>query len=396
MLVAIASGFVLAMFDVTIVNTALSNMRSQLHASLFHLAWAVDAYMLSFGAFLLVSGAMIRRIGARNAFLSGFAWFIVASAACALAPTVGFLVAARLVQGIGAALLIPSALSLLAEVFPERFTRTRLPGAWAITIGVAAGVSPLVGGALVNVWGWRSVFYLNVPIGIAGLLLAWYGLSSPVVDMRETHRHQPGMSRAWVRNRVSWNNDLIGFMAGLVIFGDLFLLSLYLQAAPDSTPLRNGVEMFPLMAVIPAMDVASNPLSMRLGHGRVLLAGLSVAIAGCLAVACMVPVDGFWRIAIAAVCCHAGLGLAIPAMVSGATRAVTRAEADGTSSALNASRQMGAFVGVAMVGILLHGTGPGIFGFDMASFSSPAAWSLHWSAAASCNAFVPCARTMSM
>jgi DHA2 family methylenomycin A resistance protein-like MFS transporter len=350
-LVAVASGFVLAMFGVTIVNTAMSDMRNQLHASLFPVVWAVDAYMLTFGAFLFVSGAVIRRIGARNAYLSGFAWFIVASAACGLAPSVGWLVAARLMQGVGAALLVPAAMSLLAESFPVGGVRTRVPGAWVIIIGVAAGISPLMGGVLVGAWGWRSIFYLNVPVGIAGWLLAWYGLSSSVAATIHRQRVIP-------RGSVFWNNGLVGFIAGMVIFGDLFLLSLYLQAAPDATPLRNGVEMFPLMAVIPAMDFVSSRLSVRLGHGHVLLAGLSVAFAGCLAMACMGPMDSFWRIAIPAICCNAGLGLAIPAMVSGATRAATPAEADVRSTAWNAFRQVGAFVGVALVGMLLYGSEP--------------------------------------
>ncbi|MBN3814831.1 MFS transporter, partial [Paraburkholderia sp. Ac-20347] len=170
-MVALACGFVMAMLDVTIVNVALKAMQTSLAISLTTLVWVVDAYALSFAALLLFGGALANRYGSKTLYLIGLALFVAASVLCASATTPAALIAARLLQGGGAALFMPSSLSLLTQAFPPGPLRTRMIGIWGALVSAAMALGPCVGGVLVDAIGWRSIFWVNLPVGIAGLWL---------------------------------------------------------------------------------------------------------------------------------------------------------------------------------------------------------------------------------
>ncbi|WP_235442856.1 MFS transporter, partial [Caballeronia mineralivorans] len=174
-MVAVASGFVMAMLDVTIVNVALKAMQDSLSLSLTTLVWVVDAYTLSFAALLLLGGALADRFGSKTIYLTGLVIFVAASLLCAAATTSAMLIAARLLQGVGAALFMPSSLSLLTLAFPPGALRVRMIGIWGALVSAAMAFGPFVGGVLVNAIGWRSIFWVNLPVGLIGLWL--------------THRH---------------------------------------------------------------------------------------------------------------------------------------------------------------------------------------------------------------
>lgn len=168
---AVLLGFFVVMLDVTVVNVALGGISADLRIGIGTLQWVVDAYTLVLAALLLAAGVACDRIGARKVYLIGLLGFGVLSFACAMAPTGGTLVAARAVQGVGAAAVVPGSLTLLGAVHPDPAARARAIGLWGGAGGVAAAVGPILGGMLVTAVGWRSVFWINLPVIAVAVLL---------------------------------------------------------------------------------------------------------------------------------------------------------------------------------------------------------------------------------
>ena len=170
-LVATSLGFGVVQLDVSVVNVAIKPIGAALGGGVGSLQWVVNAYTLAFAALILAAGALGDRVGAKRVFVSGFVVFTVASAACGLAPSLGFLIGARAVQGIGAAVLVPCSLALLRHTFADPAERARAVGLWAAGASVALSAGPLVGGILTETLGWRAIFFINAPIGVAGILI---------------------------------------------------------------------------------------------------------------------------------------------------------------------------------------------------------------------------------
>jgi DHA2 family methylenomycin A resistance protein-like MFS transporter len=155
-LVVICTGYFLVILDAMVVNVALPSIGHDLHGGVAGMQWVVDAYTLSFAGLLLTGGALAERLGGRPVFTGGVAVFAAASAACGLAPTLPVLIAARFVQGAGAAVLVPSSLVLLQAAYPTRAQRSRALGVWGSVGGIGAAIGPVVGGVLVSSWSWRG------------------------------------------------------------------------------------------------------------------------------------------------------------------------------------------------------------------------------------------------
>src|SRR5207249_8947938 len=172
-LAAMSLGLGVVQLDITIVNTALSSIGASLGGSVAELQWVVSAYTIAFAAFILTAGALGDRIGAKRIFMAGFAIFTAASAGCALAPNAASLIVARAVQGLAAAILVPNSLALLSHAYTDDKARGRAVGIWAAGASFALTAGPLVGGGLIALVGWRSIFLVNLPIGLAGLWLTW-------------------------------------------------------------------------------------------------------------------------------------------------------------------------------------------------------------------------------
>src|SRR5512133_297279 len=170
-LVAVCAGYFMVILDVTIINVAVPVVGRELSASLTGIQWITDGYTLVFAGLLLTGGALGDRLGNRRIFCTGVVVFIAASAACGLAPNTGSLVAARLVEGLGAALIVPGSLALLQQAYPSPADRSRAFGLWGAVAGIAASAGPLLGGLLVTTVGWRWAFFINLPVGCACLLL---------------------------------------------------------------------------------------------------------------------------------------------------------------------------------------------------------------------------------
>src|SRR5262245_11704597 len=185
-LAATSLGLSVVQLDITIVNTALSSIGTSLGGSVAELQWVVTAYTIAFAAFILTAGALGDRVGAKRIFIGGFAIFTLASLACALAPSAMFLIAARAVQGLAAAILVPNSLTLLNHAYADPKARGRAVGFWAAGASVALTAGPFVGGALIALVGWRSIFLVNLPIGAAALWLAGrYAEETPRLAQRE-------------------------------------------------------------------------------------------------------------------------------------------------------------------------------------------------------------------
>jgi MFS transporter, DHA2 family, methylenomycin A resistance protein len=233
-LAAMSLGLGVVQLDITIVNTALSSIGISLGGSVAELQWVVTAYTIAFAAFILTAGALGDRLGAKRIFIAGFAIFTLASLACALAPSAMFLIAARAVQGLGAAILVPNSLTLLNHAYADPKARGRAVGIWAAGAAAALTAGPFVGGVLIALVGWRLIFLVNLPIGAAGLWLAWrYAEETPRLAQREIDL--PGQIAAITAlgtlagaliegGALGWSHPLVimGF-AGAAVIGLLFV-----------------------------------------------------------------------------------------------------------------------------------------------------------------------------
>src|SRR5262249_13066777 len=184
-LAAMSLGYGVVQLDVTIVNTALNSIGASLGGGVAELQWVVSAYTIAFAAFILTAGALGDRLGARRIFMAGFALFTPSSLACAVAPSALFLIVSRCVQGLAAAILVPNSLALLNHAYADPKARGRAVGFWAAGASLALTAGPFVGGALITLVGWRSIFLVNLPIGLAGLWLACrYAEETPTSPQR--------------------------------------------------------------------------------------------------------------------------------------------------------------------------------------------------------------------
>ncbi|UGQ44690.1 MFS transporter [Massilia endophytica] len=405
LLLTLAIGFVMAMLDVTAVNTALSNIAADLHVPLDGLVWVLDGYTLSFAALLLAGGALADRYGPKAVYQGGLAVFLLGSVCCALAPSGDALIGARLLQGCGAALFMPSSLSLLTHAAPGDGERARMVAAWSAIVGCAAASGPLVGGLLVQAFGWRSVFWINLPIGLAGIVLAQLRVAAPAATrrpipiaghalgmaalaslsylliegpvlgwthpavlgaavlaavlgaamvLRERRSPQPLVPRALLQRPGFAAAIGTGFLINFGVFGQLFVMSLYLQQAHGASALNTGLWLMPTMVASTITNFAAGRVIDRLGARPPLLGGLGVAAMCAMLLAGSRAATPVWLVMAGCVLLFFAVGLAIPAMTTTVLKAAGRSDANVASAALNANRQIGALVGVAIAGTVLH------------------------------------------
>ncbi|WP_317452087.1 MULTISPECIES: MFS transporter [unclassified Streptomyces] len=406
-LTALATGFVMAALDVTVINVAGSAIQDQLGASLPELTWIVDSYVLVFSSLLLLAGGLANRLGAKNVYLWGMAVFFVASLGCALAPDAGFLIAARLLQGVGAALFMPSSLSLLVFSFPEKRERTRMLGLWSAIVATSAGLGPTVGGLLVSAFGWQSIFILNLPIGIVGMLLTKRCIVA--TEVRPTKLAVPGhllwivalaaLSFALIEGpRLGWGAgemlvayavlvaaalslvvrerraanlvmpwslfkrprfagaNLVGFLFNLALYGSMFMLSLYLQHARGSSPFRAGLELLPMTIWFPLANIVYSRISARFSNGALLTVFLLVAGIASLTMVTVSAETPYWVLAVAVGLANIGAGIISPGMTAALVDAAGAEHTNVAGSVLNANRQIGTLVGIAAMGVVLGTT----------------------------------------
>lgn len=402
-LALVASGMFMAVLDTTIVNVALPAMHATLGASVGGLAWIVDAYTLSFAALILAGGIASDRFGAKAVYLWGLALFVAASAACGLAPNVGALVAARFVQGSGAALFLPASLAIVRSTFDDPVERGRAIAVWAGIASVAAAVGPVLGGILVEGFGWRSAFLINVPTGLVAFAGAWIvvrhsvrsvgrrfdwggqltsivalgalcfaaielpsrGIAAPEVRgaallavlatltlvVVERRAHDPMVPVAWFSNRLFVAMNVMGTLVYVGYFGLLFMLSLYLHGEFGFNARQIGLTLLPLAGSLSLGNVLVGKLHGRFKATQFMTTGLALAAVAVPVMAMSLEWRAPWVVTYAAmVVFGGGTALSVPPMISTVLEQVPGELAGVASGVLNALRQAGGLLGVAMAG----------------------------------------------
>lgn len=403
-LVVMCAGYFLVLLDVTIVNVALPSIGTGLHAPVSTLQWVVDAYALALASLMLPSGTVGDRFGHRRVVLAGLAVFGLGSLACGVATGAGALTAARAVQGVGAALLLPGTLAIISDTFPDKQAKARAIGVWAGIGSLALPAGPLLGGALIDAFGWRAVFLINVPVVIAAavatklvvrpgaprrdltvdrwgavlgvvlLVCATYavieagragGLAVPaivaaavalaaLVFLVRVERRKgdaamlpPDLMR---RPRFATANLAAGVM-NLGTLGTLFVLTLFLQSVQHRSPLSAGVALVPLFAPLAVIAPFAGRLIGRIGELVPAVAGIVLSAAGLVLLALVHPASSYPAILLQAfLAWGVGLGLLTPALVAAAVSAAPARRSGLASAVNNTARQAGGAIGIAVAG----------------------------------------------
>ena len=398
--------------DATIVNIALPSIQHDLHASVSGLQWTVDAYTLVVASFLMLSGSTGDRIGRRRTFQVGLAVFTAGSALCSLAPGLGWLVAFRMVQAVGGSMLNPVAMSIIANVFTDSRERARAIGIWGAVFGLSMALGPVIGGALVASVGWRSIFWVNVPVGIAAIILTALvvpesraerprrldpvgqaliivmlasltyaiiegprdGWGSPAIltlfgvsalaaaglAIYEPRREEPLLDLRFFRSAPFSGAVVIAISAFSALGGFLFLNTLYLQEVRQLSALHAGLYTLPMAA----MTVLLAPLSGRITGARgpripLLVAGV-MTTAGALLMSGVTTATPVAFLMLAYVVLGAGNGMVNPPISNTAVSGMPRSQAGVAAAVASTSRQVGSSLGVALTGSAvassLHGS----------------------------------------
>jgi DHA2 family methylenomycin A resistance protein-like MFS transporter len=405
-LAAMSLGYGVVQLDITIVNTALNSIGSALGGGVSALQWVVSTYTIAFAALILTAGALGDRLGAKKIFMAGFAIFTAASLACALAPTTAVLIAARAAQGIGAAILMPNSLALLNHAYPDAKERGRAVGLWAAGASLALTAGPFVGGALIAAVGWRSIFLVNLPIGLAGLWLTWryttdtprtqheldlpgqvaaigalgvlagaiieggrLGWSNPWVItgfvvfailaaffvMQERRVYAPMLPLSLFSRRMFALTSLFGLLVNIAFYGLIFVLSLYFQQINGWSPLATGFAFVPMMGAVLPANLLAPRLAERFGAPAIIAAGALIAACGCLALLGIGQGTSYWAVCAQLVAMGGGLGLLVPPMTSTLLGSVDKSRSGIAAGVLNSTRQTGSVLGVALFGSLVGG-----------------------------------------
>lgn len=403
---ATSLGLVVVQLDITIVNVALPHIGSQLGAAVGGLQWVVDAYTLAFAGLLLSAGVVGDRLGSRGTYLLGMLLFGISSLACGIAPDTATMIAARVVQGASAAMVLPTSLSLISHACGDNHKlRTRAIGFWSSTGGAAVAAGPVIGGFLIDAFGWRSIFLVNVPLCGLAIWLVWRHVAETT-----THRHGTfdwvGQILAIVTltcltgavieaGSLGWDNALvidafalafIGFIAFLIVerlhphpmlplgffrrstftaatcvgvvtnftfYGLIFVLSLYFQEARHYSPAEAGLAFLPLTGIFVISNIISGWLAAKLGFRLPMTGGLVVGAIGFALLYDVSATTPFLYMALALMLVPIGTGVTVPAMTASVLASIERQRAGTASAVLNTARQVGGAMGVALFGGLI-------------------------------------------
>jgi EmrB/QacA subfamily drug resistance transporter len=406
-LLTLSTGFLMTLLDITIVNIAIPSMIDQLDASLDEVLWVVNGYVLVLALLLITFGRLGDLRGQRNVFVAGVALFTVASLACGVAQTPGQLIAARLVQGLGAAALLPQTMAIIVATFPPQRRGTAL-GVWGAVAGLATVLGPTLGGLLITVLDWRWIFFINLPIGV-GVLLAAY-LFIPDVDLERRHkfdwagvgiataalfcftfaliegqryewrpwvwamlaaglglavlfvalqaRHQddePLIPFALFRDRNFTIMNLVGAIVSIGIVGFFLPVTIYLQSVLGYSALKAGLVLAPSSVMSMVVAPMAGRMADRVGGKYILVGGLSLFAVGTAWFTLVADVGVGWtRFVAPMIVMGTGMGCIFAPMATEAMRGVPPRLAGAASGVNNTVRQIGSVIGSAAVGAVLQ------------------------------------------
>ena len=414
--------------DVTVVNVALPSIGSDLGTGISGLQWTIDAYTVVLASLLMLSGSIGDRFGRRRVFMLGLAVFVTASGLCSLAPNVGFLVAFRVLQAVGASMLNPVALSIVTNTFTDPRERAQAIGAWASVFGISMALGPVIGGTLVSTLDWRAIFWVNIPVGLLALVLTLRfipesqaprarrfdplgqvlvivvlaALTSGIIEapdrgwtsaatlvtfavsalalagllVHEPRRRDPLIDLRFFRS-IPFSAATVMAIAAFSAFGGfLFLNTLYLQEVRDLSPVQAGLATLPLAL----MTVVCAPLSGRIvgrrGPRLPLAVGGAFLLVGCLMLTGLATDTPLAWIFAAYVVFGIGFGFVNAPITNTAVSGMPRAQAGVAAAVTGTSRQIGQTLGVAVVGAIVASHIGNTASTELAASSHLAWWAL--------------------
>jgi MFS transporter, DHA2 family, methylenomycin A resistance protein len=406
MLMGLSLGYFLVLLDMTVMSVALPAIHAHLGGGLTGLQWVVNAYTIVFAGLLLSMGSISDKYGAKRVYVTGLAVFLVSSVASTAVPSLDTLIMMRAILGIGAAALTPSSLALLAHAFPEPVERARALGIWAAVTGISMAAGPMVGGVLVDFFGWRSIFLLNVSLSILSLVLT-------MLFLRETPRNEQknvdlagqitafaviaSLTFALMEGGVlySWSSPIIltafalalicaviflvveakgtspllpleifknvtvsgGMFAGIAIniglAWVLFVIPLFLEQVRGLPAHTAGLALLPMMVPLAFNPILTGRITARIGPKIPMTVGFTLAGTGTLLQVWTDTNTNDVVMLISLLLMGIGVSFTIPAMISAVISAVPKQHVGAASGALNSSRQLGAALGIALLGPLL-------------------------------------------
>ena len=412
--------------DTTIVNVALPSIRNELHASVSGLQWVIDAYTLVLASLLMLAGSTADRIGRKRIFRAGLVVFSLGSLLCGLAPTLGLLIAARVLQAVGGSMLNPVAMSIIRNVFEDPRERAQAIGAWGAVFGLSMALGPVVGGALVDSVGWRWVFFVNVPIGVLAfvlttlyvprsraararrldpvgqvlVILALASLTYAIIDAPragwtsagtlglfafsvvcfvvlvayELRRREPLIEMRFFRSAPFSGANAIAVCAFAATGGFLFLNTLYLQGVRHLSPFHAGLYMLPMAGMLLVCSPISGALVSRHGaRPSLVVGGGALAIASAVLTG-LTPDTATGYLLASYFLFGIGAGLVNPPITNTALSGMPASQAGVASAIASTSRQVGMTLGVAVLGAISGGAISGAIGAGFAAATHSAWW----------------------
>jgi len=395
--------------DGSALNVALPAIGRSFGVSLGILQWVVDSYALAYACLLLSAGAASDRFGAHRVFVCGYGIFLAASVLCALSPTSEVLILGRALQGAGGSILVPSSLSLINYACADApATRTRAIGWWTASGGLAVTAGPVVGGLFVGAVGWRGIFLVNIPVCLAGMVLAaayrdrreksasstgfdllgqtlavvavlglvggiieggsrgwkphivltgitFFGVFGLLFQRREARSEAPVLPPALFRNTVISSAMFIGFVLSFCALGLVFALSVYFQNVQGYSSVEAGLAFVPFAVTVTIANLIGTAAAARFGSLIAMTSALVVGACGYLLLARMDSGSSYLAMLPAQLLARLGVGAAIPIATSMLLSATSKQQSGIASGGLNAIRQMGAAIGVAAFGALMVG-----------------------------------------
>ncbi|MEA2481819.1 MAG: hypothetical protein QOJ07_3741 [Thermoleophilaceae bacterium] len=414
--------------DITAVNVALPSIGDQMHASLSWLQWTVSAYTVVMASLLLFSGSMADRLGRKRTLVIGLGVFSVASLLCSLAPTVELLVAFRVLQGIGASMLNPVAMSIITNTFTDPRERAQAVGVWGAVFGASMALGPIVGGSLVSSAGWEWIFLMNIPLGLAAIVLTLrfipeskapkprrfdpvgqvlvivllasvtYGIieapsagwTSPAILVAfgaaaiallgllryEPRRKEPLIELRFFRS-IPFSSSVALAIAAFASFGGfLFLNTLYLQDVRGLSPVEAGITIVPIALMTVILSPISGRMVGRSGPRRPLvIAGIASSVACSMLVDIGPGTPLAWLVAAYAVF-GIGVGFVNAPITNAAVSGMPREQAGVAAAVATTSRQFGQAIGVAIVGAIVASGAGSSTGAGLSAATHPAWWTL--------------------
>src|ERR671931_376346 len=405
---AVAFGLFMIMLDNTVVNVALPSIQRDLGISVSELEWIVNGYALTFAVLMLTGGKLADLLGRRLIFIAGLAIFTAASLACGLAGSAGMLIGARVVQGVGAALMNPATLSIITATFPPRQRGTAI-GIWAGVSALALAIGPLVGGLLTQDIHWSWIFFINIPVGVAGVLAARIFIDETKDTSREQRLDMPGLLSSAIglfaltlalieTNDHSWGSTLVlslfglaavalaafvllelhqripmldltlfrerqfagantvMFLVGLAMFGIFFYNSLFLQRVLHYGAIKTGATFLPMTVLIMLVAPVAGKISDRVGPRWLMGAGMTLLTASLLLFGTLDGNSSWWNILPGLLFGGFGMAITMAPTTAAAMGSVPVDKAGVGSAVINSMRQVAGSLGIAVMGALVATT----------------------------------------